>query len=96
MLRSMPHAVAADEALLRSPRFRLALFLFLMNYVMGWPAVALIGAVSVAYDAERVGVVGSSVSYAFSWALIGAAILVGGRDVTAVGRRWVARKLGRG
>ena len=84
--------VAEDEAPKRSPgRMRLALVLFLLNYLLGWPALVVAGAASPWAGVEASAFVGSAL-YLLSWVLLAAAIGIGGREVTVIGRRWVAAR----
>jgi len=80
-----------DEALLRSPRFRLALVLLVLNYALGWPVVALAAGASPWIGVETAAVVGTG-SYALSWAVLGVAVLLGGREVVEYGERWWRRR----
>lgn len=77
-----------DSAPERSPRLRLALGLFLLDYVFGWPVVAAAAPASPWIGASNAALIGS-VSYAFSWVLLGAASLIGGAQVAVVGRAWI-------
>lgn len=69
---------------MRSPRFRLALALFVVSHVFSWPAVAAAASASPWIGTEVAAVVGS-VSYAVSWLMIGTAAVLGGREVAVVG-----------
>ena len=76
----------------RSPgRLRLALVLFLLNYLLGWPALVVAGAASPWAGVEASAFIGS-VSYVLSWVLLALAITIGGREVTVIGRQWVTSR----
>lgn len=74
----------------RPRRMQLALGLFGANYLFGWPAVAAAGGASPWIGLENAALAGS-ISYALSWVLLGASILIGGREVTTLGRAWIRR-----
>jgi hypothetical protein len=82
---------AERRRLLASPRFRTALLLLLLNVLLGWPAVVLLGALSVLVGAKWLGLLGGLVMYAVSWVLLAAAVLLGGREVLVHGR-WLVRR----
>lgn len=92
------HDHTERRRLLASPRFRAALLLLLLNVLLGWPAVLLLGSLSVLAGAKWLGLVGGLVMYAVSWLLLGAAVLLGGREVLVHGRwlfrRWWQRRRG--
>ena len=77
-----------DERLLSSPRFRLALGLWVLNYVLGWPVIALAGASSPWIGTQNAAMIGGG-SYALSWAILGLAMLLGGSQIAVYGKRWV-------
>jgi hypothetical protein len=77
--------------LLASPRFRLALGLFLANVLLGWPLVFLLAAVAVLLGAKWLGLVGGMIAYAASWIVLGIAVLIGGQEVVIHGR-WLIRR----
>jgi predicted phage tail protein len=85
--------------LLASPRFRIALTLLLLNVLLGWPAVLLLGSLSVWMGARWLGLLGGLLMYAVSWVMLGVAMLLGGREVLVHGRwlvrRWLKKRQGR-
>ncbi len=91
----MPH----PPRLIASRRFRVALVLALLSYLVGWPAAALLGAISAWLGTEWLGVIVGTTTYAFSWLLLGVAVLMGGREVLVFARSWtrylLRRLLGR-
>lgn len=81
---------ARRRRLLQSPRFRLALLFFALNFLVGWPAALLLGAVATFLGLTWLGLVGGLVVYAISWIMLGVAVLLGGREVVVHGR-WLIR-----
>lgn len=68
--------------LLRSPRVRLAILLFGLNVVLGWPAVALVGAASPWIGVANAAIL-ASVCYAGSWLLLAISSALGGPELMA-------------
>lgn len=77
-----------DAQLLRSPRFRWALGLWLLNYALGWPVIGLAGAASPWLGAQNAAMIGAG-SYALSWVILGLAMLLGGSEIAVFGKRWI-------
>lgn len=67
---------------LRSPRVRLAILLFVLNLVLGWPAVALAGAASPWIGAANAAIL-AGICYAGSWALLAISSALGGPELMA-------------
>ena len=84
-----------DEQLLRSARFRWALGLWVLNYLLGWPVVAIAAASTPWLGPRNAALLGSG-SYALSWGVLGVAVLLGGSEIAVFGKSWVRRRLGRG
>ena len=68
--------------LLRSPRVRLAILLFGLNVVLGWPAVALAGAASPWIGAANAALLAGG-CYAASWVLLAISSALGGPELMA-------------
>ena len=89
---------ARRRRLLRSPRFRLALLLFVLNFLVGWPAALLLGVLAAFLGMTWLGLVGGMVVYAVSWVMLGVAVLLGGKEVIVHGRwlirRWLEKRRG--
>jgi hypothetical protein len=64
---------------------RLALVLLGLNYLLGWPAVAVSASMSPWIGAEASAFMGAGF-YGFSWLLLGGAVWLGGRDIVQIGR----------
>jgi hypothetical protein len=75
-------------------RIRIALALLALSYVLGWPAVGAAGSASPWIGVEAAAMLGSG-TYAFSWLLLGGAVVLGGKEVQEEGRRWTARVMAR-
>ena len=78
--------VEPDYSALRSRRLAISVGLMFLQLFLGWPAIALIGSAGAAVGEPALGALGASVSYAMSWVVLGAAILVGGRESFALSR----------
>ena len=68
--------------LFRSPRVRLAILLFGLNVLLGWPAVALAGAASPWIGVANAAIL-ASLCYAASWVLLGISSALGGPELMA-------------
>lgn len=84
--------------LLASPRFRLALLLFALNLLLGWPSALLVGGIAAWLGAKWLGLMWGVVIYGASWVLLGIAVLIGGQDVVSHSRwlvqRWLEKRQG--
>ncbi|MBN2495424.1 MAG: hypothetical protein JXR96_12590 [Deltaproteobacteria bacterium] len=89
----------ADLSMFRgrpAPRLLVGLGLLGLSMLLGWPAVALMAVLAVAFEEPLIGVVGGPAIYAFSWLIYGAGILVAGWEVLKymhAFNRWSARRL---
>ena len=84
------------KKLLASPRFQFAVLLFLLNFLLGWPAAILLGSLAVWVGAKWLGLLGGLLVYAVSWVMLGIAVLIGGREVVSHSRwlvqRWLEKR----
>jgi len=89
----------ADLSIFRgrvSMRLVLGLFIFVLNFVMGWPVVALLAAVAVRVGDPDIILIGGPAAYLFSWGLLGLGIFLAGPDSARYLRvvlRWAVRRL---
>ena len=60
-----------------------------LSYLLGWPALGMAGSASPWIGVEAAALLGSG-TYALSWVLLGVAVVLGGNEVRAEGRRWTA------
>lgn len=73
-------------------RIKVGMFMVVLSYVLGWPAVAAVAAVAAYFENEEIAVAGGTAFYLFSWVLLGAGIWVGGPEAV---RRVRARLKGK-
>lgn len=76
-------------------RLVLGLFLFVLNFLLGWPVVAALGAAAVLTSDPFLVVIGGPAAYAFSWLLLGLAVWLVGPDSARYLRailRWAVRR----
>ncbi len=79
-----------------TPRMYLGLVLWVLNYVLGWPCVALFAALAAYFKRPMILVIGGPAIYGFSWlVLLVAAYLTGteGKRYLAVIVHHLVRKL---
>ncbi len=62
------------------PRFALGLIIVGASYVLGWPAMTVVGILAVYWRMPKLGVVGVPLLYATSWVVFGVGILLAGKD----------------
>ena len=90
-------ATPIDPVLLQppSPRIVVGLVLLGASYVLGWPAIALLGAIA-AWLRRPILLVGGPVLYGLSWAVFGVGLLFIGSKSIGTGRAFgllLVRKL---
>ena len=79
------------EAPETSWRLRLALFLWLANFALGWPVVAASASMAPWIGAENAAMLGAG-SYGLSWLVLGLAMVLGGAEVSERGRAWLTER----
>jgi len=91
-----PEQDSRRKKLLASPRFQFAVLLFLLNFLLGWPAAILLGSLAVWVGAKWLGLLGGLLVYGVSWVMLGIAVLIGGREVVSHSRwlvqRWLEKR----
>ena len=76
-------------------RLVIGLALFVLNFILGWPVVAALGAAAVLTGDPLLVVIGGPAAYAFSWFLLGLAVWLVGPDSARYLRailRWAVRR----
>jgi hypothetical protein len=77
----------------QKPRLRIyaGLVLIALTYIMGWPAVALLGIISSYADNKLILVIGGPSIYGFSWLLLIAGLCLVGSEYNRALSRWFVR-----
>lgn len=78
-----------------STRLIVGLSLFGLNFLLGWPVVAALGAAALWTDSPLLLILGGPAAYAFSWMLLGLSVLLVGPDSARYLRailRWFVRR----
>ena len=73
-------------------RFRLALVLLVLNYVLGWLMLLGIEALALYWDSQVLALYVGPGVYAFSWGLLGAAVWIGGPEAVTYSRQWIRER----
>jgi hypothetical protein len=63
-----------------------------ISYIIGWPAVALLGIVSVHYEKPMIAIIGGPLTYGLSHLVFILGMYLAGADYTKVFLRWATRK----
>jgi len=74
-----------------SLRVKLGIAIVLFSYVIGWPAVGVLGYLSVALDNAWLIAIGGPLVYGFSHLVFLLGIYLSGYDYTKIFLRWAAR-----
>jgi hypothetical protein len=72
----------------RSGRLRVAMALWVLCYVLGWPAVAAAASASPWLGAQNAALLGTF-SYVLSWVMLAVATWLGGAELVEISRDWV-------
>jgi hypothetical protein len=77
----------------QNPGFRIyaGLLLIALSYILGWPAVALLGIISYYADNKLIFVIGGPSIYGFSWLLLIGGLWLAGAEYSRNLSRWFAR-----
>ncbi len=78
-----------------SKRLIIGLSLFVLNFALGWPVVAVLGAAAFWTDSPLLLLLGGPAAYAFSWIILGLSVLLVGPDSARYLRallRWGVRR----
>ncbi len=76
-----------------SARILLGVFLIGFSYVIGWPAVAALGALAVYFDQPLVALIGGPLTYGLSHLVFIAGMALSGAEYSAIFLRWATRVL---
>ncbi len=79
-----------------STRMFIGLGVLTLSMILGWPAVAALGAIGIYLEKPLIALVGGPVIYGISWVIYGLAFLIAGKDLLLYARafnRWAARKI---
>jgi hypothetical protein len=63
-----------------------------ISYIIGWPAVALLGILSVHYEKPMIAIIGGPLTYGLSHLVFILGMYLAGADYTKVFLRWATRK----
>jgi len=72
-------------------RIYVGLVLIALNYILGWPAVALLGIISYYADNKLILVIGGPSIYGFSWLLLIGGLWFAGAEYSRNLSRWFVR-----
>ncbi len=75
-----------------SPRAIAGISAIGISYIIGWPAVVLLGAVSVHLGKPMIAIIGGPVTYGLSHLVFILGMYLAGADYTRIFLRWAARK----
>ena len=95
--REFVRSAIADQADLSIFRERpglrvyIGLVLIALNYILGWPAVALLGLLAYVFNEELILLLGGPAIYGFSWLLLIAGGWLAGGDYSRALARWFVR-----
>ena len=79
-----------------SVRMFIGLGVLTLSMLLGWPAVAVLGAIGIYLEKPLIALVGGPLIYGISWVIYGLAFLISGRDLLHYAHalnRWIARKM---
>jgi hypothetical protein len=63
-----------------------------ISYIIGWPAVAFFGVISVHYEKPMIAIIGGPLTYGLSHLVFILGMYLAGADYTRVFLRWATRK----
>ncbi len=85
----------ADLSLFRerpNPRTIAGISAMGISYIIGWPAVALLGAISIHLEKPMIAIIGGPLTYGLSHLVFILGMYLAGADYTKVFLRWATRK----
>ena len=74
-----------------SPRILAGIFAIAFSYVIGWPAIGVLGTLSVYFKQPLLVVIGGPVTYGLSHLVFLLGMYLAGADYTKIFLRWAAR-----
>jgi hypothetical protein len=75
-----------------SPRAIAGIVAIGISYIIGWPAVALLGIVSIHLEKPMIAIIGGPLTYGLSHLIFILGMYLAGADYTRVFLRWATRK----
>ncbi|MCG6881698.1 MAG: hypothetical protein LJE96_21450 [Deltaproteobacteria bacterium] len=76
-----------------SPRAIAGISAIGISYIIGWPAVAFLGAVAIHFKKPLIAVIGGPVTYGLSHLIFILGMYLAGADYTRIFLRWATRKV---
>ena len=75
-----------------SPRAMAGIVAIGISYIIGWPAVALLGVVSIRLEKPMIAIIGGPLTYGLSHLVFILGMYLAGADYTRIFFRWATRK----
>ncbi len=75
-----------------SPRTILGIVIMGISYIIGWPAIAFLGAASIHLEKPMIAIIGGPVTYGLSHLVFILGMYLAGADYSRIFLRWAARK----
>ena len=75
-----------------SPRAMAGIVAIGISYIIGWPAVALLGVVSIRLEKPMIAIIGGPLTYGLSHLVFILGMYLAGADYTRIFLRWATRK----
>ena len=75
-----------------SPRAMAGIVAIGISYIIGWPAVALLGVVSIHLEKPMIAIIGGPLTYGLSHLVFILGMYLAGADYTRIFFRWATRK----
>ena len=75
-----------------SPRAMVGIAAIGISYIIGWPAVALLGVISIHLEKPMIAIIGGPLTYGLSHLVFILGMYLAGADYTRIFLRWATRK----
>jgi len=76
-----------------SPRAIAGIVAIGISYIIGWPAVALLGVISIHLEKPMIAIIGGPLTYGLSHLIFILGMYLAGADYTRIFLRWATRKV---
>lgn len=76
-----------------SKKIILGLFLIILSYILGWPAVTFSGIMALYFQEPLITAIGGPATYAFSYLVFFAGVNLAGKEYVIIFSKWFARKI---